>query len=226
MTGSKTTERLRVVDVIEKYGKCVELVPLDPNFNDISVGLYVKDGTGTVWTFYQKPGVEERIRQIRDQLVALGGMVPIEGTHNQVKFPCGVLHSRPTKFLMMQTVEKDPSFSLPEGDISIKDLKSPLMLKVQGNEVDGRCVYTIDAEGEAPNKTMRIVGATAGFVRYGEMEKIDNDTVAFKCGYRHDELMRLLISYARNVSGVEDMLEADALRGQMTTGTLGFTPPT
>jgi hypothetical protein len=31
---------------------------------------------------------------------------------------------------------------------------------------------------------------------------------------------------ARNVSKVEDMLAADALRSQMTTGTLGFTPPT
>ena len=38
--------------------------------------------------------------------------------------------------------------------------------------------------------------------------------------------MRLLLPYARNVSGTQDMLEADALRGQMTTGTLGFTPPT
>ena len=63
-------------------------------------------------------------------------------------------------------------------------------------------------------------------MRYGEMEKLDNDKVSFQCGYRHDELMRLLISYARNVSGVEDMLETDALRGQMTTGTLGFAPPT
>ena len=38
--------------------------------------------------------------------------------------------------------------------------------------------------------------------------------------------MRLLFSYARNVTGAEDMLENAALRGQMTTGTLGFTPPT
>ena len=46
------------------------------------------------------------------------------------------------------------------------------------------------------------------------------------CGYRHDELALLVLPYARNVSQVEDMLASDALRGQMTTGTLGFTPPT
>ena len=32
--------------------------------------------------------------------------------------------------------------------------------------------------------------------------------------------------YSRNVSSVESMMEAEALRGQMTTGTLGFTPST
>jgi hypothetical protein len=36
--------------------------------------------------------------------------------------------------------------------------------------------------------------------------------------------MRILLPYSRNVSAVENMMEADALRGQMTTGTLGFTP--
>ena len=35
----------------------------------------------------------------------------------------------------------------------------------------------------------------------------------------------MLLPIARNVRGVEDELEADAMRGQMTTGTLGFSPP-
>ncbi len=54
------------------------------------------------------------------------------------------------------------------------------------------------------------------------MEKTEDGGIAFPCGYRHDELVRLVLSYARNVSRVEDMLEADAVRGQMTTSTLGF----
>ena len=66
----------------------------------------------------------------------------------------------------------------------------------------------------------------AGFVRYGEMEKVSDTEVSFPCGRRHDELIRLLLPYSRNVSAVENMMEAEALRGQMTTDTLGFTPPT
>ena len=226
MAQTRTSERLRVADVIERYGRCLELISMDPNFHGITVSLYAKDGVATVWTFSRRTGVEERIRKIRDQLVALGGLDPVEGTHDQVRPACGQLHGRPTKFLMMQAVEKDPSFSLPEGELSVKDLRSGLMLGMDSREVDGRVVYYVTAEGEAQNKAARLRAVTAGFVRYGEMEKTEDGGVAFPCGYRHDELIRVLLPYARNVSRVEDMLEADALRGQMTTGTLGFTPPT
>ena len=56
------------------------------------------------------------------------------------------------------------------------------------------------------------------------MEKVEKNTVAFSCGSRHDELLRLLLPYSRNISAVETMLEESALRGQLTTGTAGFSP--
>ena len=225
MAQLKTTKRGRTAEVLERYGRCIELVPLDPNFHDITVGLYDKDGISTVWTFSKRPGVEERIRKIRDQIVALGGMEPIEGTHNQLRFPCGQQHGRPTKFLVMQAVEKDPDYAMPEGGSSVKDRRSDLMLGFEAWEVDGRWEYRVTAQGEADNAAQRLRAVTAGFVRYGEMEKVD-DGISFPCGYRHDPLATLILPYARNVSSVEDMLDAAALRGQMTTGTLGFTPPT
>ena len=226
MTETRTKERLRVADVLERYGECLELVPMDQSFHDISVGLYEKDGTCTVWTFSQKPGVEERVRKIRDQIVALGGLVAIDGTHNQVRSPCGTLHERPVKFLMAQAVGKARDYATPKGDMSIQDSKTNLILSVSGSEEDGRWVYEVSGEGEAPNPALRLRLVGAGFVRYGEMEKVDDTRVAFSCGQRHDPLIRLLMPYSRNVSSVESMLEAEAMRGQMTTGTLGFTPPT
>ena len=226
MANVKSAEHVLVDDVIQRYGWCVELVSMDPNFNEISVGVYVKNGIATVWTYSQKPDVEKRISKIRDQLVALGGMEPVEGSHNQAKYPCGQMHGRPTKFLVAQAVEKDPEYTSPEGEFPVKDMKSPLMLGVNASEVDGRWVYRVIAQGDAPNTDARLRAVTAGFVRYGEMEKVGDDLVGFPCGYRHDELARLVLPYARNVSRVEDMLDAAAMRGQMTTGTLGFTPPT
>jgi hypothetical protein len=222
MADTITTRSLHVLDVIERYGRCLELVPLDPHFHDISVGLYSKGNISTVWTFSRKPGVEDRIRVIRDRLVTLGGLQPVEGTHDQITSPCGQLHSRPTRFLMMRAVERDPDSSPPKVGETVKDMKSGLALGTDSRETDGGVVYYVTAEGDAPNKAARLRAITSGFVRYGEMEKTEDGGITFPCGYRHDELVQLVLSYARNVSRVEDMLEADALRGQMTTSTLGF----
>ena len=217
---------LRPVEVLKKYGHCLELVPMDPNFENISVGLYVKDGVCTIWTFSRKAGVDARIEQIRDQLVALGGMDAVEGTTNQVRFGCGELHERPIRFLMSQAVGKAPDFAPPQGDMAIKDSRSPLTIKVAGADQDDAYVYAVSGEGDAPNPAVRLRMVVAGFLRYGEMNKVGDAEVAFPCGQRHDALMRLLMPYSRNISSVEGMMAAEALRGQMTTGTLGFTPPT
>ena len=173
-----------------------------------------------------RAGVDARIEQIRDQLVALGGMDAVEGTTNQVRFGCGELHERPIRFLMSQAVGKAPDFAPPQGDMAIKDSRSPLTIKVAGADQDDAYVYTVSVEGEAPNPAVRLRMVVAGFLRYGEMNKVGDTEVAFPCGQRHDALMRLLMPYSRNISSVEGMMAAEALRGQMTTGTLGFTPPT
>jgi hypothetical protein len=90
--------------------------------------------------------------------------------------------------------------------------------------MDGKWVYEVAAEGEAPAATasMRVKAVVGGFMRYGDCRRVAEDKFAFPCGARHDELARLLIPYARNVSAVEEMLAAADLAGQMTTQTLGF----
>ena len=224
-TAAKAGAPIGVAAALERYGRCLELVPMDPNFGNISVGLYLKDGICTVWTFSRKPGVGARLAQIRDQLVALGGMEAVEdspdGVH-QARFPCGQLHERPIKFLISQAVGKAPDFAPPQGEMAIRDSRSPLTIKVSGAAMGGKWVYEVSVEGDAPNPAVRLRMVVAGFLRYGEMEKISDTQVAFVCGARHDALMRLLLPYSRNISSVEGMMAAEALRGQMTTGTLGF----
>ena len=226
MNQATTNAPPRVADVLRKYGRCLELVPMDPNFHNISVGLYVKADVCTLWTFSRKPGASERIAQVRGQLVALGGMEPVAGTHDQARFACGQVHERPLKFLLSQAVGKAPDYAPPDGEMSIRDLRSPLTLVVTGGESGGRWLYNVSGRGDAPNPAARLRMVVAGFLRYGEMEKVGDHDVAFPCGARHDALMRLLMPYSRNISSVEGMMAAEALRGQMTTGTLGFTPAT
>ena len=226
MVGTQAPRRMGAVEALERFGRCLELVPMDPNFQNISVGLYVKDGICTVWSFSGKPGTAARLERIRDQLVALGGMEPVAGSGNQARFGCGYLHERPVKFLMSQAVGKAPDFAPPQGEMSIKDSRSPLTIRVEGYQQGDRWVYRVSGEGDAPNPAMRLRMVVAGFLRYGEMDKVSDTEVAFPCGQRHDALMRLLLPYSRNISSVEGMMAAEALRGQMTTGTLGFSPAT
>ena len=209
-------------EVISRYGKCLELIPLDKHFDDISVGLYLKESIFTVWTFSNKPNVSERIKGIRNQLVSIGGMSEIPGTDNQARFECGSLHERPVKFLLNQSVGKAPDFAPPSGDIEIKDSKSDLMINAAPFQREGSWFYRITTSGNAKNPSMRLRMIIAGFSRYGEMDKVGDDEVAFECRNKHDGLMRLLMPYSRNISSVETMMAAEDMRGQMTTSTLGF----
>ena len=223
-TTNSTNRVKRVAQVIEEYGKCIELVPMDPYFHNISVGLYLKDGIFTVWSYSNRPGVHQRISNIRDGFVALGGMAPTPDNDIQFTSPCGRSHLRALGFLLSQIVGKNPDFSPPTGDLTIRDTKTRMTLNVTGKDAGDRWVYEVAADEEARRAAARLRLVVAGFVRYGEMEKVSDNEVSFPCGHRHDELMRILLPYSRNISAVENMMEADALRGQMTTGTLGFTP--
>ncbi len=224
MTQSITSKRGRVSEKLAEIGTCLELVPMDPHFNSVSVGLYYKDGICTVWSFSRANGIDSRLKEIRDQMIRLGGVQPMEGSDNQFIFPCGVVHMRPVKFLLTQAVTKAPDFAHPGGSMTIKDSKSALMLTVTGERSDDGFSYQVSGEGEIRNPALRLRMVVAGFMRYGEMEKTGDTQVAFSCGWQHDELLRLLLPYSRNISAVESMLEAEAIRGQMTTSTLGFTP--
>ena len=224
MTQSITAGRGRVSEKLKEIGTCLELVPMDTHFKNVSVGLYYKEGVCTVWSFSQVDGIEDRLREIRDQMVRLGGVQPVDGSDNQFIFPCGIVHMRPVKFLLTQAVTKATDFTHPEGSMTIKDSKSALMLTVTGGRGDEAFSYHVSGEGEVKNPTLRLRMVVAGFMRYGEMEKMGDTEVAFSCGWQHDELLRLLLPYSRNISAVESMLEAEAVRGQMTTSTLGFTP--
>ena len=220
------SKKLSIVqDTIQKYGNCESLISIDPNFNEISISLFVKDNIATVWSFSHKKGVDQRIEQIRDQLIHLGGMIPVPETHNQAQFPNGEMYKRQLKFLIRQAVEKPPDFRHPTGPITIKDLRSPLTIEVIPQESSGGCVYEVITIGEYKTAEIRKRAIIQGLVRYGDMEKIEATKAIFPNSYRRDELVRIVLPYARNITGTQDMLEADSIRGQMTTGTLGFSPP-
>ncbi len=223
MTTSQHTPK--VTETIKRLGSCVELVARDPNFKDITVGLYLNgENVLTFWTFSTLSGVRERIAQIRDRAVLLTGMNPISGTFDQARFTCGDIHRKALRFMASEAVERKPDRPIPTGAIGINDTKTRLRLSATPFLSEGRWNYRVSAEGNAqpPQPTMRVKATVGGFMRYGDCKRVSEDTFTFPCGAQHDELARLLISYARNVSAVDEMLAAQDLAGQMTTQTLGF----
>ena len=93
---------------------------------------------------------------------------------------------------------------------------------VEGSQQPEAYVYTVSARGNAERAEFRIKAAVGGFMRYGECVRVTPESFRFPDGQQHDGFVRLLLPYARNVSAVERMLEAEDMEGQMTTQTLGF----
>ena len=222
MATKTQSDRLSARQVIDKYGHCLELIGMDPHFHEVSIGLYVKDDVATVWTFSPLDGVRERLSQIRDQLVLKGSMTAVDGTHDQMMFACGEFHAVPMRFLLRAAVEKEPIEVEDPSPLTVRDIKSRMDMLATPEEIDGRWAYRVTAKGDFKRPEIRIRAMIGGFMRYGDLDRLEPDLGSFKCGRRHDALLRILMPYARNVSGAEDSLEAEDMRGQLTTQTLGF----
>ena len=77
MYAENSTKDSEISKVFKNFGSCVELIPIDPHFQNVSIGLYVQNSICSIWSFSQKKGVQKRIEHIRDQMVHLGDLEPI-----------------------------------------------------------------------------------------------------------------------------------------------------
>ncbi len=219
---SRIANQVSIVDRVKDLGHCIELVSIDPYFHNISIGLFIKKGHLTIWSYSNLEGVEDRIEQIRDRCVLLGDVDPVDGTTNQLKLKSDLVLDRALKFMFTAAVEKDPEADPPTGKISAPDTKTKLTFVIDGSEQDGRYVYKVSAEGDSDRSVMRIRAAVGGFIRYADCIRIDKDKFAFPDGRRYDKFARLILPLARNISAVEAQLEQADMAGQMNTQTLGF----
>ena len=60
---TQATQKPGVKETIKRLGGCIELISMDPHFKNISVGLFLKDRTLTVWSYSTIPGVDTRCRR-------------------------------------------------------------------------------------------------------------------------------------------------------------------
>lgn len=209
-----------VVDI----GRRIELIPIDPHFHDITIGLYrqqiVDATTGRnspvflVHTYSHISGVAERIEGVRAAMQILGGM--LRTADGLLYFPCNRAHEAACRRVFLEACKLAPNTHIEPRPLSILDKKSQLTITVDST---GKGVYRVAAEGEGRGAARRISAIAGGLMKLGEMESVETgnkDTVAFACAHSHDALIGLLLMRAPNVRIVLREEEMGASRGVLT----------
>ena len=199
-------------------GRRIELVAMDPHFHEISMALYRRereDGPQLlVHTYSRIEGALQRVESVAAAMVALGGMQPVEGDAQRVRFPCGRSHHMASRRLFLEACKLPPASDATPRPLHVFDKKSSANVTVTSL---GEGAYQLHTDGQGDKVAMRRAAIAGGLVKLAEMEWLerDADKIAFPCGRSHDKLVGLLLVRAQNVRSVERELEAAAARGQL-----------
>ncbi len=210
----------RVVDI----GRRIELIPIDPHFHDITIGLYrqqtVDATTGKdfpvflVHTYSQISGAAERIESVIKAMQTLGGM--LRTPDGLLYFACNSAHEAACRRVFLEACKLTSNTAVEPRPLNILDKKSKLTIAVDSS---GKGIYRVTAESEGRGAARRTSAIAGGLMKLGEMESIETDnkdTVAFACAQSHDALIGLLLTRAPNVRIVLREEEMEAARGVLT----------
>ncbi len=210
----------RIVDI----GRRIELIPIDPHFHDITIGLYRQQladattGTDTsaflVHTYSQMTGATERIEAVGEAMQILGGM--LKTADGLLYFPCKHTHEAACRRVFLEACKLTSNTHAEPRPLNILDRKSQLTITVDST---GNGIYRVSANGEGRGAARRISAIAGGLMKLGEMEDIETgnkDTVGFACGHSHDALVGLLLIRAPNVRITLREAEMGAARGVLS----------
>lgn len=205
-------------------GRRIELIPIDPHFHDITIGLYCQQiadaTTGTefpaflVHTYSQMTGATARIEAVADAMQTLGGM--LKTAEGLLYFPCKDTHEFACRRVFLEACKLTSDTPAEPRPLNILDRKSKLTITVDST---GNGTYQVRANGEGRGAARRISAIAGGLMKLGEMEEVEtdtNDTVNFACGHSHDALIGLLLIRAPNVRVVLREEEMGASRGVLS----------
>ncbi|MDE0325058.1 MAG: hypothetical protein OXN27_14175 [Candidatus Poribacteria bacterium] len=210
----------RIVDI----GRRIELIPIDPHFHDITIGLYRQQITDPnlgkafpaflVHTYSQISGAPERIGEVIQSMQILGGM--LKTPEDLLYFPCKDVHEAACRRVFLEACKLASNTQAEARPLNILDKKSQLTITVDST---GSGIYRVTANGEGRGAARRISAIAGGLMKLGEMEVIETDnkdTIGFACGHSHDALIGLLLIRAPNVRVVLREEEMGAARGVLS----------
>ena len=193
-------------------GSRVELVSMDPHFDDISIALYCPDGPPCyqVHTYSRLPGADERIAGVARAMQVLGGME--QTSDGLLRFSCGHAHLFAVKRLFLEACKLPPDQPIELRPLHIFDKKANATIAVASL---GQGLYEAHATEQTPGIERRVATIARGLIRLGEMDEVADqpNQVRFGCGHSHDALIGLLLVRAPNVRAAVREAEALASRG-------------
>ena len=158
----------RIVDI----GRRIELIPIDPHFHDITIGLYrqqIADATtGTefpaflIHTYSQMTGATERIEEIAQAMQTLGGM--LKTSEGLLYFPCKDAHEAACRRVFLEACKLASDAQIEPRPLNILDKKSQLTITVDST---GNGIYQVRANGEGRGAARRISAIAAGLMKIG-----------------------------------------------------------
>ncbi len=198
-------------------GSRVELVSMDPHFDDISIALYCPDGPGRpcyqAHTYSRRPGADERIAGVARAMQVLGGME--QTSAGSLSFSCGHAHRLAVKRLFLEACKLPPEQPIKPRPLHIFDKKAHATIAVASL---GQGLYEAHTTEQVRGVERRVVTIARGLIRLGEMDEVADqpNQARFGCGFAHDALLGLLLIRAPNVRAAVREAEAMASRGVLS----------
>ena len=205
--------------VRDDLGRRVELVSMDPHFERISLGLYVRDGddgpVARVHSYSAKPGTAQRLETVARTVATLGGMDQSREDPLELRFPCGGWHGSAAKRLFTEACKLDPAEDVETRPLTGIDKRSGQAIEVHPL---GGGRYRVTSSGAADNEASRAPAIARAMAKLAELDVADDDetVVAFPCGAEHDALIGLLLVRAQNLRAILREEEMQASRGVLS----------
>lgn len=196
-------------------GRRVELVAMDSQFHDISLGLYERTTGGTtgylVHTYSTVEGSATRLEFVRNAMVALGGMTAVGHTGTLVGFSCSEPHRLMARRIFLEATKTPSDRPVEARPLETIDRKTECRIQAAGT--DGE--YHLYVEGSDETCDRRAAVAAKGLATLAEAELVPetSDRVRFACGAEHDAAVGLLLPRALNVRAAMREVDEAASRG-------------
>lgn len=204
---------------VKELGPRIELVALDPHFQDISIALHRADAGGApgyqINSYSSREGAPERLARLASLMVDVGGLSAGREDALTVTFPCGTDHELAARRVFIEAGKIDPAGAAQARPLEVYDKKVDRTIRVTPL---GDGAYHVSADDPDNRIAKRVATVAAGLVKLAGMEAVADtvDQVRFSCGRDHHLVVALLLVRALNARGVLREMEMAAARGLLS----------